>query len=86
MGNSHLFQKRFLKKEGSELEGLYLKHTGLIGSKPFQNYAFKGCISLKTLKFWLLVLTRTFFNGNNHRLTALVIRLQDLYELLYLHL
>ena len=30
-------------------------HTGLIGSRSFQNYAFKGWLSLKTMKLWLLV-------------------------------
>ena len=36
-------------------------HTGLICSRSFQNYAFKGCLSLKTMKLWLLVLTKTLF-------------------------
>jgi hypothetical protein len=36
-------------------------HTGLIGSRSFQNYAFKGCLSLETMKLWLLVLTKTLF-------------------------
>ena len=30
-------------------------HTGLIGSKSFHNYAFKGWIYLETMKLWLLV-------------------------------
>ena len=36
-------------------------HTGIIASKSFHNYAFKGCISLKSLKLWLLVLTKPLF-------------------------
>ena len=36
-------------------------HTGLICSKCFQNHAFKGWLSLETMKFWLLVLTKTLF-------------------------
>ena len=36
-------------------------HTGLIGSKSFHNYAFKGCIFFKTLKLWLLLLTENTF-------------------------
>ena len=36
-------------------------HTGLIGSRSFQNYAFKGWLSLETMKLWLLVLTKTLF-------------------------
>ena len=39
----------------------YLLHTGLICSRSFQNYAFKGCLFLKTMKLWLLVLTKTLF-------------------------
>ena len=38
-----------------------LWHTGLIGSKSFRNYAFKGCISLETLKLWLLLLKKITF-------------------------
>ena len=59
-------------------------HTGLIGSKfkiIQKNYVFKGCISLKTLKLWLLVLSKTFFDGNTHGFTALIISLQDLYTI-----
>ena len=36
-------------------------HTGLICYRSFQNYAFKGCLSLETMKLWLLVLTKTHF-------------------------
>ena len=36
-------------------------HTGLIGSRPFQNYAFKGWLSLETMKLRLLGLTKTLF-------------------------
>ena len=36
-------------------------HTGLICSRCFQNHAFKGWLSLETMKFWLLVLTKTLF-------------------------
>ena len=46
-----------------------LHHTGLIGSRSFQNYAFKGWFSLETMKLWLLVLTKTLF------LMTLVIKL-----------
>ena len=36
-------------------------HTGLIGSRSFQNYAFKGWLFLETMKLWLLLLTKTLF-------------------------
>ena len=36
-------------------------HTGLICSRSFQNHAFKGCLSLETMKLWLLVLTKKLF-------------------------
>ena len=36
-------------------------HTGLICFRSFQNYAFKGWFSLKTMKLWLLVLTKPLF-------------------------
>ena len=36
-------------------------HTGLICSRSFQNHAFKGWLSLETMKLWLLVLTKTHF-------------------------
>ena len=36
-------------------------HTGLISSRSFQNYAFKGGLSLETRKLRLLVLTKTLF-------------------------
>ena len=36
-------------------------HTGLIGSRSSQNYAFKGWLSLETMKLWLLALTKTHF-------------------------
>ena len=36
-------------------------HTGLIYSRSFQNYAFKGWLSLETMKLWLLVLPKTLF-------------------------
>ena len=36
-------------------------HTGPIGSRSFQNYAFKGWLFLETMKLWLLVLTKTLF-------------------------
>ena len=36
-------------------------HTGLICSRFFQKYAYKGWLSLETMKFWLLVLTKTLF-------------------------
>ena len=35
--------------------------TGLISSTSFQNYAFKGCLSLETTKLWLLIPTKTLF-------------------------
>ena len=38
-----------------------INHTGLIGSRSFQNYAFKGWLSLETMKLWLLALTKTLF-------------------------
>ena len=40
---------------------VYNLHTGLIGSRSFQNYAFKGWLSLETMKLWLLVLSKTLF-------------------------
>ena len=47
---------------GTVLQSLRVpKHTGLIGSRSFQNYAFKGWLSLETMKLWLLVLTKTLF-------------------------
>ena len=36
-------------------------HTGLICFRSFQNYAFKGWLSLKTMKLWLSVLTKPLF-------------------------
>ena len=33
------------------------RHTGIIGSKSFHNYAFRGCISMKTLKLWIHIST-----------------------------
>ena len=60
-------QINFLKMNNwSRPQDLYLscspqRHTSLIGSKSFHKYIFKGCISLKTLKLWLLVLTKTLF-------------------------
>ena len=36
-------------------------HTGLICSRSIQNHAFKGCLSLETMKLWQLVLTRKLF-------------------------
>ena len=54
---------------GLKFLGRSLYHTGLICSRSFQNYAFKGWISLETMKLWLLVLTKTLF------LMTLVIKL-----------
>jgi hypothetical protein len=56
-----LGHKRFNKFMGLHLNSdtyvikLTKDHTGLIGSKSFQNYTFKGWLSLKTMKLWLLV-------------------------------
>ena len=36
-------------------------HTGLICFRFFQNYAFKGWLSLETMKLWLSVLTKPLF-------------------------
>ena len=36
-------------------------HIRFICSRCFQNYAFKGWLSLEIMKFWLLVLTKTLF-------------------------
>ena len=36
-------------------------HTGLICFRSFQNYAFRGWLSLETMKLWLLVLTKALF-------------------------
>ena len=41
--------------------GVTLLHTGLTCSRSIQNYAFKGWLSLQTMKLWLLVLTKTPF-------------------------
>ena len=50
------------------LDQLIIDHTGLIGSRSFQNYAFKRWFSLETMKLWLLVLTKTlFFNDLNYK-------------------
>ena len=38
-----------------------LLHTGLICFRSFQNYAFKGWLSLETIKLWLLVLIKPLF-------------------------
>ena len=38
-----------------------LSHTGLIGSRFIQNYAFKGWLSLENMKLWLLLLIKTPF-------------------------
>ena len=38
-----------------------LSHTGLIGSRSIQNYAFKGWLSLENMKLWLLLLIKTPF-------------------------
>ena len=40
---------------------IFQLHTGLICSRSFQNYAFKGWVSLETMKLWLLALTKTLF-------------------------
>ena len=42
-------------------------HTGLISSRSFENYAFKGWVSLKIMKLWLLVLTKTLFNDLDYK-------------------
>ena len=49
------------KKRNSMKGWVQTPHTGLIGSRSFQNYAFKGWLSLETMKLWLLVLTKTLF-------------------------
>ena len=41
--------------------GFLLLHTGLISSRSFQNYAFKGWLSPETMKLWLLVLKKKLF-------------------------
>ena len=41
--------------------GFLLLHTGLISSRSFQNYAFKGWLSPETMKLCLLVLTKKLF-------------------------
>ena len=60
------FDKFLLAVESRELSQA---HTGLIGSRSIQNYAFKGWISLETIKLWQLVLIKTLF------LMALIIKL-----------
>ena len=48
---------------GTEWLGGAINHTRLIGSRSFQNYAFRGWLSLETMKLWLLALKKnTFFN------------------------
>ena len=52
----------FLWFKSMILFNLWLQtYTRLIGSRSFQNYAFKGWLSLETMKLWLLVLTKTLF-------------------------
>ena len=48
-------------REGPHILRMYVDHTGLICSRLFQNYAFKGWLSLETMKLWLFVLTKTPF-------------------------
>ena len=56
---SIMVQKRRKSDPSSEIiKGM---HTGLISSISFQNYDFKGCLSLETTKLWLLVLIKTLF-------------------------
>ena len=38
-----------------------LNHTGLIWFRSFQNYAFKGWLSLETMKLWLFLVTKPLF-------------------------
>ena len=45
-------------------------HTGLFGSRFFQNYAFKGWLSLE---MWLLVLTETLFTYFNHQIKSITL-------------
>ena len=45
----------------SDLLNSITYHTGLICFRSFQNYAFKGWLSLETMKLWLLVLTKPLF-------------------------
>ena len=60
-------RRKILKSKGegdAVIEGHTLQlrtHTGLICSRSFQNYAFKGWVSLETMKLWLLALTKTLF-------------------------
>ena len=53
------FVNKKIRKPAGNRHGLFPEHTGLIGSRSFQNYAFKGWLSLETMKLWLLVLTKT---------------------------
>ena len=73
-------QKKLLKKVEAPLKAdpcvirLHLLvsccevHTGLIASKSFQNYIFKGFNILKTLTLWLSVLTKTLFNSHTYKI------------------
>ena len=36
-------------------------HTGLICFRSFHNYAFKGWLSLETMKLWLFLVTKPLF-------------------------
>ena len=43
-------------------------HTGLICFRSFQNYAFRGWLSLETMKLWLFVLKKnTIFNDLHYK-------------------
>ena len=54
------------KCEIASKRNVWHDHTGLIGSRSFQNYAFKGWLSLETIKLWVLVLT-FFFNDLDYK-------------------
>ena len=36
-------------------------------SRPFQNYAFRGWLSLEIMKLWLLAVTKTLFYDLDHK-------------------
>ena len=45
----------------SQADKIAIRHTDRFLVEMFQNYAFKECISVKKLKLWLLIMTKTLF-------------------------
>ena len=47
--------------EYAQIVCLFVCHTDQILVEMFHNYASKECLSVKKLKLWLLILTKTLF-------------------------